>query len=91
MHVRHKKGPLRTLGRVPAETGKLYDPITFRVFHPQTFYSAARGAQVSKKGLPFVPFPCPSEKALLFRFAAEAGTYVTLTTRSSNKDTADEL
>jgi hypothetical protein len=45
----------------------------------------------SKKGLPFVPFPCPSEKALFFRFAAEAGTYVTLTTRSSNKDTADEL
>ena len=76
-------------GRVPIETGKLYDPITFRVFHPQTFYSAARGAQVSKKGLPSVPRP--SQKAVLFRFAEEAGTYVTTTTRSRNSETADEL
>ena len=44
-----------------------------------------------QKGLPFVPFPGPSEKALLFRFAEEAGTYVPLTTRSRKSDTADEL
>ena len=54
------------------------------------FYSAARGAHVSKKGLPFLPFG-PFEKAFLFRFAEEAGTYVTATTRSRNSETADEL
>ncbi len=51
------KGPLRPLGRGHSRSKpwNLYDPITFRVFHVKTFYSAARGAQVSKKGLPFLP------------------------------------
>lgn len=46
--------------------------------------------QVSKKGLPLLPFG-PFEKAFLFLFAEEAGTYVTTTTRSRNSETADEL
>ncbi len=46
----------------------------FGSFHPQTFYCAARGAQVSEKGLPFCPFPMPIRKSASFRFAAEAGT-----------------
>ena len=68
----------------------LYDPITIRVFHVKTFYRAARGAQVSKKGLPFLPFG-PFEKVFVFLFAEEAGMYVTTTTRSRNSETADEL
>jgi len=77
-------------GTVPLETVKLYDPIAFRVFHVETFYCAASGAQFSKKGLPFLPSG-PFEKAFLLLFAEEAGTYVTTTTRSRNSETADEL
>ena len=69
---------------------QLHDPITFRVFHVETFYSAARGAQISKKALPFLPFG-PFEKAFLFRFAKEAGTYVSTSTGGRNSETADEL
>src|ERR1700734_3479121 len=65
----------------------LYDPITIRVFHVKTFYRAARGAQVSKEGLPFGPF----EKVFVFLFAEEAGTYVPTPSRSRNSETADEL
>jgi hypothetical protein len=43
-----------------------------------------------QKALPFLPFGS-FEKAFLFRFAEEAGTYVTTATRRGNSETADEL
>jgi hypothetical protein len=77
-------------GTVPVETVKVIRPKYVSGLSRTTFYSAARGAQASKKGLPFLPFGS-FEKAFFFLFAEKAGTYVTTTTRSRNNEAADEL
>src|ERR1017187_4839940 len=89
-HVAQRVLCAHWVGDSPVETVKVIRPNHVSGLSRITVLQCRKRCTGQQKGLPFVSFQ-PSEKAFLFRFAAEAGTYVTTTTRSRNSETADEL